>query len=526
VAKRSRATSGPACSASRVDPGERAVRFLNNLTHTGDFAGEPFALRPWQEAPVRRLFGAMRPDGVTRQYRKTFWALPRKQGKTEVVAGGGLFLLMGQGKPNRKVYTASGDTKQAKLIFDAACDMIGADPTLEANTVIYSGYKRIEYPAGRSTLEVLSSVPKSKHGLGPTDVLIDEFHVVDEKLVNVLTTGFGARKDPLTWMITTAGHDRTSLCWDEWQYALNVLNGVIDDPTYLPVIFAADPKDDWNDEAVWRKAMPALGDFCSLEFIREEYRKAKERPRFQNSFRQLYLNQWTEQAERWLDVGRWNECGTLDPATLPGRECYAGLDLGVTGDMAALGMAFPNELGGYDLAARFWVPRDGAWRDEKYNSVNYDLWEKLGFLTFTDGEATDFDRIEDDLVAQDALTPFRKLFADRAYATQMLHRLQNVHGWNNVFGVPQGPVTLNEPMVRLENMILSREVRHANNPVLTWNVANATARKGSTGLMHLDKSSRTNRIDGLAGVLNGLVAAVADGDAGGSVYDGRGIVFV
>lgn len=290
-----------------LDPGERSVRFFNNLTHTGDYSGEPFALRPWQESPIRRLFGDLLPDG-RRRYRTTFWALPRKQGKTEIAAGGSLYLLMGQGRTNQRIYTASGDTDQAALIFDAACEMIAADPELESRTVVYPGKRWIEYPEGRSVLKVLSSVPKNKHGLGPTAVLIDELHICDEHLVNVLTTGFGARKDPLTWYITTAGWDRHSICYDEWQYAVNVLDGVVDDPTYLPVIFAADPEDDWADERTWHKAMPALGDFCSIEHIRNEFKKARERPRYENTFKQLYLNLWTEQAERWIPLDAWDAC--------------------------------------------------------------------------------------------------------------------------------------------------------------------------------------------------------------------------
>ena len=500
-----------------VDQGERAVRFFNLLSHTGDYAGVPFDLRPWQADPIRKLFGTLRPDGC-RQYRKTFWALPRKQGKTELVAAGGLYLLMGQGRPNQKIYTASGDIEQAALIFKAAVDMIRADPELEALTVIYEGYKRIDFPQGNSSLKVLSSVPKSKHGLGPTAVLIDEYHVVDEELVNVLTTGFGARKDPLTWMITTAGWDQTSLCYDEWEYAVKVRDGTLEDPTYLPVIYAADPADDWKSEATWRKAMPALGDFCSLDFIREECEKAKSRPRFENTFRQLYLNQWTQQATRWLQVERWKALGTLDPAELDGRSCFAGLDLGVTGDMAAMVRALPNDMGGVDVVPKFWVPREGRWQTEPRNRINYPLWERAGYLTFTDGEATDFDQVESDILELNEVSPFTLLLADRAYATQLLNRLYNNHGVP-VRGISQGPVTMNEPMTRLEAMILDGTLRHDGHPVLTWNVSNATVRTTSTGLMHLDKSSATQRIDGLAALIDALAGFVADPSNGPSVYD-------
>jgi phage terminase large subunit-like protein len=501
------------------DAGARAVRFFNRLTHTGDFAGVPFDLRDWQSEPIRKLFGTLRPDG-TRQYRKTFWALPRKQGKTEIVAGGSILLLMGQGRANQRVYTASGDVEQASLIFRAAVDMIRADPRLEALTVVYEGYKRIDFPRGNSSLKVLSSVPKSKHGLGPTAVLIDEYHVVDEELVNVLTTGFGARRDPLTWMITTAGWDRTSLCFDEWQYALKVRDDPSLDPTYLPVIFAAEPEDDWTDEAVWHKAMPALGDFCEIDFIREEFRKARERPRFENTFRQLYLNQWTEQASRWLQAERWKACTGFDAKDVAGQDCFAGLDLGVTGDMSALARVFPNDRGGVDVTCRFWVPEDGRWRNEYRNKELYLNWHKLGFLTFTHGETTDFDQVEREILELNDETPFRLLCADRAYATHLLSRLWNNGMGINVQGLPQGPITLNEPMARLEAMILDEKIRHDGNPVLAWNVANAVVKKGNTGLMHLDKSANTQRIDGLAAVIDALKGWI-DND-GGTVCE-RGV---
>jgi phage terminase large subunit-like protein len=517
------------CSPSPDEnPGDRAVRFINRLTHTGDFAGEPFALRPWQEAPIRKLFGTLRPDG-TKQYRKTFWALPRKQGKTEVVAAAGLYLLMGQGKANRRVYTASGDVKQAALIFKAACDMIRFDPALDARTVVYEGYKRIDFPAGNSTLEVLSSVPKSKHGLGPTDVLIDEYHVVDERLVKVLTSGYGGRKDFLTWMITTAGHDRHSLCYDEWEHAVKVRNDPAFDPTYLPVIFAADPADDWTDEAVWHKAMPALGDFCNIEFIRDECKNAIARPRFENDFRQLYLNQWTEQAVRWLSAERWKGCNTLTPADaagLAGRGCYAGLDVGITGDMTAFAQAFPNGKGGLDVRCKFWAPEDGKWRSEPRNADLYRLWHKLGHLTYTPGAAIDLGLVEREIVEANKRNPIRMLYADRAYATQILNALYNTHDIP-VKGIPQGPVTLTEPMQRLEALILDGKLRHDGDPVLAWNVANANAIKTPQGLMQLDKSGATNRIDGLAALLDAIAAWIALGcEDGTSVYQKRGLLYL
>lgn len=505
---------------SSADAGERAVRFFNNLTHTGDYSGEPFALRPWQEGPIRQLFGTLRPDG-TRQYRKTFWALPRKQGKTEVVAGGGLYLLLGQGKANRRVYTAAGDTEQAALIFNAACEMIANDPYLAAATVVYHGYKRIEYPAGRSTLKVLSSAPKSKHGLGPTDVLIDELHVCDEELVNVLTTGFGARKEPLTWKITTAGWDRHSYCFDEWTYAEKVRDGIIDDPTYLPVIFAAAPEDDWTDEATWHKAMPALGDFCQLDFIREEFKKARERPRFENTFKQLYLNLWTEQSVRWMPMDRWRQCGSaVDADALAGRPAYGGLDLSQTRDLTALALIIPDDAGGYDIVVRAWAPEEGRWRLEARNVELYRQWVREGFLILTPGEAIDYEFVEAEIAELAGIYEMRKLFADRAFASQLGMRLRDFHGIPVDF-LPQTPLALNAATLELERMVLAREIRH-DSPVLTWAMSNVAVRTNASGLVMLDKKSSTGRIDPAAALVMAIAAASDGGET--CVYADRGLL--
>lgn len=506
-----------------VDPGERAVRFFNNLTHTGDYSGEPFDLRPWQSGPIRKLFGTLRPDG-TRQYRKTFWALPRKQGKTEVVAGGGLLLLMGQGRNNQRVYTASGDTKQAALIFNAACEMIRNDPYLASVTEVYTGYKRIEYPKGNSYLEVLSSVPKSKHGLGPTGVLIDEYHVVDEELVNVLTTGFGARRDPLTWMITTAGWDRHSLCYSEWEYALRVLKGEVEDPTYLPVIFAADKGDDWTSEATWRKAMPALGDFCNLDFIREECRKAQNQPRFENTFRQLYLNQWTDQAVRWMASDRWAACGgPVDPAALLGATCFGGLDLSQTRDLTAFVLVFPDGEGGFRVLCRFWAPEDGVWREDKHCRELYLLWARQGFLTLTPGEVIDYEFVESEIVALSHAYNLRGVAADKAMALHLCLRLRDTHGIEVEF-LPQTPVYLNAPIKEVERLVFAKQLHHGDNPVLTWCASNVSVRANASDLVIMDKARSTGRIDGMAGLVNALALAMGRVESGPSVYEKRGVI--
>jgi phage terminase large subunit-like protein len=509
-------------SGSRANP---AVRFINGLAHTGDWDGKPFDLRPWQERIITAIF-----DETGRaRYRRVFIALPRKQGKTELISAILLYLMFGTGRRGQQIYSASGDRKQAALIHKAAARMVWHSRALRAVARVYDGYKRIECKPLDAVYEALSSEAPLKHGLRPSVLLFDELHVLpNRELWTALTSAFGATLEPLTIMITTAGYDRTSLCWEQWEYARGVRDGTIEDPDFLPVIYEAEADADWTDEDTWRAAMPALGDFCQLEWVRSECRLAQKIPAYENAFRQLLLNQWTEQATRWLQTARWAEIGSpiaLD--ALEGRPCYGGLDLGVTGDMSVYVELFADDRGGCRVLAQGFAPRDGKWRREQRNVDRYLAWERAGHLTFTDGDATDHQVIEDFIVDRNRRHPIRSLYADRAYATQILNRLYNAHKIP-VKGIAQGPLALNEPMTRLEELILAGRINHGNNPILAWNVGNAVMRRGATGLMYLDKSHATERIDGLAALLDALAALINDGVPAPkpSIYNTRGIFTV
>lgn len=507
---------------------DQAVGFVNALTHTGDFAGEPFDLRPWQEDQIVRPMFREKAPGVL-QYQTVFIALPRKQGKTELVAALMLFLMIGLRQEDRRIYSASGDRDQASLVFRAAASMVRHNPTLDKVCSVYDGYRKIEYGPLDCFTQSLSSDAPRKHGLNPSAVVFDEVHVFpNRKLHEALTTAFGGRKAPLKIYITTAGFDRTSLCYELWSYARKVRDGEVDDNTFLPLLWEAKPEDDWTDPAVWRRTMPALGDFCSAEFIENECKRAKEIASYENSFRQLYLNQWTEQATRWLQVDRWQACGgPIDRDELKDEPCYAGLDLGVTGDMSAYVMLFKVGPNDYRILPHFWAPREGKWRKEPRNRERYTQWHRDGYLTITEGETTDHQQIEDEIVQLNESYPVKVLNADRAYATQMLSNLFNKHGMN-VKGISQGPVMMSEPISKFEELVLSGGIAHGDNPILDWNVANAVVRNLRTGLRILDKENTTERIDGLSACLNALAGVIAnDGDGGGeSVYESRGLLFI
>ncbi len=257
--KRLRAPAPPGGFEFDEAAAARAVGFFAEvLRHTkGEWAGEHFALAPWQEPIVRNIFGWKRPDG-TRRYRRVYIEVPRKNGKSTLVAGLALYLLYADREAGAEVFSVAADREQAGIVFEQAKAMAELEPDLVAVSEIYR--RSIVVSATSSTYRVLSADVPTKHGLNAHGVLFDELHAQPTRdLWDVLTTSTGARRQPLVVAITTAGYDRQSVCWEVHEYARQVRAGVIDDSSFLPVIYAAEPGDDWTDEAVWRKANPGLG---------------------------------------------------------------------------------------------------------------------------------------------------------------------------------------------------------------------------------------------------------------------------
>lgn len=287
---------------------DRKVRLINQLTHTkGPFARQSFNLRSWQEDIVRHLFQT-KLDG-RRQYRTCLLMMPRKNGKTELAAALAIDGLLFDGEIGGEVYSAAADKDQAALVFNVAAQMIRNDPELEAQCEIVDSQKRIVHRKSGSFYRAISAEAYSKHGFNASRVIYDELHAAPSReLWDVLTTSIGARAQPLIIAISTAGYDRHSILWELYAHAKKVAENPELDPTFLPIIYEAPIGADWTDEAIWQQANPALGDFRSLEEMQIAAARAKEIPAQENTFRRLYLNQWTEQASRWIPLPEWDAC--------------------------------------------------------------------------------------------------------------------------------------------------------------------------------------------------------------------------
>ncbi len=289
----------------------RAIRLVNLLTHTkGPFAAQSFNLRPWQVHILKRLFKTGK-DG-RRIYRTCLLMLPRKNGKTELAAALAIYFLLFDGELGGEIYSCAADKDQAALVFNVAAQMIRHDPELLAQVEIIDSQKRIVHRKSGSFYRAISAEAYSKHGFNASVVIYDELHAAPSRdLWDVLATSQGARAQPYMIAISTAGYDRHSILWELYAHAQKVQEHPSLDPSFLPILYEAPIDADWTDERVWKKANPALGDFRSLEEMRIACARAQEIPAQENTFRRLYLNQWTEQASRWIQMPAWDACNVV-----------------------------------------------------------------------------------------------------------------------------------------------------------------------------------------------------------------------
>ena len=270
-----------------------AVSFIECLCHTkGTWAGKPFELIDWQEQIIRDVFGTIKPNGY-RQFNTAYIEIPKKMGKSELAAAVALLLTCGDGEERAEVYGCAADRQQASIVFEVAADMVRMCPALNKRVKILASQKRIVYQPTNSFYQVLSAEAYSKHGFNIHGVVFDELHTQpNRKLFDVMTKGSGdARTQPLYFLITTAGTDTNSICYETHQKAKDIIEGRKIDPTFYPVIYGADENDDWTDPEVWKKANPSLGITVSMDKVQAACDSAKQNPGEENAFRQLRLNQ-------------------------------------------------------------------------------------------------------------------------------------------------------------------------------------------------------------------------------------------
>ncbi|HGK7342997.1 TPA: terminase large subunit [Streptococcus suis] len=506
---------------------DRAVTFINNLSHTkGKWAGKRFDLLPWQEQIVRDLFGIVKEDG-NRQFLTAYIEIPKKNGKSELAAAIALYLLYADNEASAEVYGAACDRNQASIVFDVAKQMVQMSRPLDKRSKIMGATKRIVNYSNAGFYQVLSAETGTKHGLNVSGLVFDEIHAQPNRhLYDVLTKGSGdAREQPLFFIITTAGTDRNSICYELHTKALDILNGRKNDTSFYPVVYGLSDEDDWNDEENWRRANPSLGHTIGIDRVREAYQQALDNPAEENVFKQLRLNMWTSSSVAWIPehvYAKGND--PIQYESLKGRSCYAGLDLSSTSDITAFVLVFPPrfEEENYIVLPYFWLPEDTLELRCRRDHVLYDVWERQGYIKTTEGNVVHYGFIEKFIEELSEIYHIKEIAYDRWNATQMVQNLEGMGLTMVPFG--QGYKDMSPPSKELYKLMMEGKIQHGGHPVLKWMGQNVVMRQDPAGNIKPDKEKSVEKIDGIVALIMGLDRCIRHQTDEGSVYDERGIL--
>lgn len=506
----------------------RAIEFIESyLTHSkGEWADQPFLLAPWEAFILWVIFGWKRKGG-TRRYRIAYIEVARKNGKSTLAAGIGLYLTIADKEPGADVYSAATKKDQARIVHGEAIRMVKKSKRL--SRFVVTNKNVISVARTDSTYEPLSKDKDTMDGLNVHGAIIDELHAHKDRGVwDVLVTAMGSRRQPLIFTITTAGFDRETVCWEQHDYSEKILDGLLEDDSHFAFIAAIDEDDDWLDETNWHKANPNLEVSVSIEDMREQANKARQTPAYENAFRRLKLCQWTTQESRWLKTDDWaaTAYGTTGleisfddlAKSVVGLKCCAGLDLASTTDIAALALVFRMD-DWYAVLPYFWVPEDRV-IERRSERVSYQNWVDRGYLMTTPGNVIDYAFIKEKVLELGKIYRIQEIAYDRWGATELVQSLED-KGYEMVpFG--QGYASMSSPTKELLNLVLARKLIHANHPVLKWMAGNLAVTMDSAGNVKPAKDKSTDKIDGMVAMIMGIDRASRHDWNKKSVYADRG----
>jgi phage terminase large subunit-like protein len=512
----------------RWDPvaAERAIQFFRFLRHSkGEWAGHRFELERWQQFIIGSIFGWKNAAGF-RRFRTAYNEVARKNGKSTLAAGVGLELLVADDEPGAEIFTAATKRDQARIVHGEAVRMVRRSPGLRKRISIHKDNLAIEERA--AFYRPLGADADTMDGLNPHGSIIDEFHAHKTRaLFDVLDTATGARRQPLLFIISTAGFDQTSVCFEQHTYSEDVLKGTVADDSHFAYIATIDAGDDWSDERVWPKANPNYGISVKPEDMRRLRDQALQLPSKQNPFLRLRLNVWTQQVDRWISLPLWDaQAGRVDEARLAGRKCYGGLDLAAVSDICAWVMVFPHDDDPetVDVLPRFWVPKAKVQDVHNRYHSQYADWVRAGFLKEIDGNAIDFGFVRKQ-VLEDAQT-FQVVDLN-------IDRLFNGHETAVLLGqermqvavMGQGFYGMAAPMKEFERRLLAKKIIHGGNPVLRWMADNVAVLHDAADNVKPDKAHSQGKIDGIVALVMAIDRATRH-LTGGSIYERRGVLTV
>ena len=477
---------------------DRAVNFIEKgCTHVkGELAGKAFILEKWQKDDiVRPLFGWKDKDTGLRKYRTCYVEIPRKNGKSNLAAALALYLMFADGEPGAEIISAAGDRGQANIVYHIAQEMIKNNKHLRSKAKVLRN--TIEYKS--SWYKSISAEAYTKHGLNCHGIIFDELHTQpNRELWDVLTTSVGARRQPLIISLTTAGHDRASICYEMHEYSEGVLNGSIEDDSFLPVLYKAEPDDDWTDPETWKKANPGYGSICNEAYFIDAVKKAKSNPSMINSFLRLHLNIWTSAETAWIPDDIYMKGDKPIPFDrLPSLPAYGGLDLASTQDLTAFALIFrDDENECFYLLCHQFVNSVKAHNKKLAAGVDYLNYEREGDITITPGNVTDYRIVKQYILDQCAKYDVQEIGYDPKFSTYIVAELTEEE--ITMQPMAQNITSMNGPTKEMEMEIMKGNVIHGGNKCLRWQFGCAIIYTDNNENKRVIKEQKENKkVDGV-----------------------------
>ena len=494
------------------EEGQRFVAFFERFLHhsKGKWAGDPFTLLPWQQFMISSLFGWKRSDG-SRRFRTLFCAVGRKNGKSATCSGLGLAMLDFDQEPAAEVYFSATKRDQARICHVEAERMVKASPHLKKRIGIHRNNLHVKSTGSKA--EPLSSEARSLDGLSPHCAIIDEYHAhKDAEIFHVLKSATGARAQPLLAIVTTAGWNIDGPCFHFQKTCQDVLQGIKDDDSLLPLIYCLDEEDDWKDQSTWIKANPSLGESISMDYLVEQYTQATNYGSTEEAnFRTKHLNEWVSSSDVWIKDEEWMASGS-DPIEVDEKSLtwYGGLDLAAVSDFCCLVLVAPLPDG--ELLARrwYWLP-ESAWErrmDREESSIHMDMLD-LSYFHLSPGNVTDYQAlrrtisgyyVQDGTVMHDTSCIMDQynvasISFDRWNSSTLVTQLTG----DGVLMAPigMGYASQSAPLRELERLILEKKLIHEGDPVLRWMMRNVMIQRDPAGNIKLDKARSQDKIDGV-----------------------------
>jgi phage terminase large subunit-like protein len=519
--------------------GERAVKFIKALRHPkSDLPKKAFALDPWMERIIRRVYGDTLPN-KQRRTKTVFMLIGRGNRKTTLAAAIELLHTIGPERvPRGLAVSIANDRDQARLTLDEMTGIISAHPRLVEATRVQSTNNRITHEKSGAQYRAMSADAATAHGRTPSFAFVDELHEFKKgDLYYAITSGLNKTAGSLLWIATTAGVGQTTIAWDMYDYAKRVANGTVIDDSFLPILFQAADDADWRDEQVWRDTNPGLAHgYPDIDGLRKFVRESEHRPAQREVFKRLHLGMWLDGAAApAFDLAVWDEGNKqFDIVDLEGCKAWIGVDLSKVTDLCAVSAtiqmppaANDNETSNrYALHVRSFAPEEGIRKRSDVDHVPYVLWRDQGYLTATPGDTVDLNVVEASIREMCELFDVQEIAFDRWSARSMMDSL--AEDGLPVLEFPQNLATFAAPVIEFEKALFERRLVHGGNPVLRWAVGNLVFMEDASGNRRPHKAKSIDRIDPAVAAIMSTGRAAANASTSTSYVNEKwadGLVF-